>query len=293
MTTDLIYRSYGKINLYLDVLNRRADGFHNIETIFQTVNLFDEIHLSEERLHIHLTCSAPDLDTGEGNLIVRAANRLREDCGVKEGARIHLDKHIPIAAGMAGGSGNAAATLIGLNTLWGLRLPMERIRELALTLGSDVPYCTMGGTAGATSRGEELFALSPVPETWFVLLHPSLAVSAARVYNHAMLPRKDAPAAGESSPDFEAALQQLEAGDLAGLIYNAMEIPVFNDFPHLAEGRDRLIKAGCAAAAMSGSGPTLFGLCASKRQAEQISTTFDDYTTSVVCTVPLGVERVR
>jgi 4-diphosphocytidyl-2-C-methyl-D-erythritol kinase len=293
MPADLVYRSYGKVNLYLDVRNRRPDGFHHIETIFQTVSLFDEIQVSEAARGIELTCSVPALETGEDNLIVRAARRLQEACGVNHGARIHLDKRIPIAGGMAGGSGNAAAALIALDTMWNLRLPEEKIREIAAHLGSDVPYCTLGGTAGATHRGEVLFPLPPLPETWLVLLHPKLEVSAARVYGHPLLPRKPAPPEGGRSTEFDAALNRLEVGDIAGVVYNAMEVPVFHDYPELALGLDRLIEVGCSAAAMSGSGPTLFGLCASRGQAEAIAAAIDGITASVVHTVPRGVERIR
>ncbi len=293
MSTDMTYRSYAKINLYLDVLNRRRDGYHNIETIFQTVSLCDELHFAEAHNRISLSCTTQDLDTGEDNLVYRAAMLLREHAGVTQGARIHLDKHIPIAAGMAGGSGNAAATLIALNTLWGLRWPAERLRGLALQLGSDVPYCTMGGTALATRRGEDLQAMRPIRKTWFVLVHPEIAVSAARTYNHPKLTRNDAPCFAGRTAGFRKAIGLVGQGDWAAAVYNSMEAAVFHDFPNLAAARDRLLEHGCTAAAMSGSGPTIFGVCASKRDATRIAEKMEALRTSVVHTVPLGVERVR
>lgn len=289
----MVYRSYAKINLYLDVLKRRRDGYHNIETVFQTVDLCDELTFAEEPRHIAITCSTPDLDTGEGNLVHRAATLLRERFDVQTGARIHLVKRIPIAAGLAGGSGNAAAALVALNILWDLRISQENLRALALELGSDVPYCTVGGTAAATRRGEELVSLPSVTGVWFVLVHPPLAVSAARTYNHPMLTRNEAPVFAGRTAAFRRCLRRLAKGDVAPIVFNRMETPVFYDFPHLARIKTRLLDAGCAAAAMSGSGSTLFGLCATRRDALRAAEAVSEYRTSVVRPVPLGIERVR
>ena len=313
-STPITYRSYAKINLYLDVLNRRRDGYHNIETIFQTVSLCDELTFQEQPSRIDLTCSTPELDTGEGNLVCRAAMVLQEQTGYVGGAKIHLEKNIPLAAGLAGGSGNAAATLIALNTLWNLRLPLEPLRGMAIDLGSDVPYCTLGGPAAATRRGEELTPLrcgrSPAcpqrsagedtrtteglpPSHWAVLAHPHVAISASRTYNHPRLGHNtETPFAGRT-PSFRRALRRFRAGDLAGLVYNRMEEPVFHDLPHLAELKARMLDAGCIAAAMSGSGPTLFGVCSSQAAALRVADQITDYPTSVVSFVPVGVERVR
>lgn len=293
MTTDLTYRSYAKINLYLDVLRRRRDGYHDIETIFQTVSLFDELTFAEEPRRIAVTCSSPDLDTGEGNLVYRAAALLRNRFAVNRGVRVHLEKRIPIAAGLAGGSGNAAATLVALNVLWNLRCPPEELRAIALELGSDVPYCTLGGTAFAVRRGEDLTPLPALRDGWFVLLHPPIAVSAARTYNHPLLTRSEEQPFASKTPSFRNALRRLAAGEAATVIFNRMETPVFHDFPHLAAAKHRLLSAGCAAAAMSGSGPTLFGLCASRRQAVKVAESFPEFASSVVQPVPVGVERQR
>ncbi len=293
MSTQLHYRSYAKINLYLDVLRRRRDGFHNIETIFQTVSLCDQLTFAEERSHILLTCSDPDLDSGEGNLVYRAAELLRAETGCTLGARIHLEKAIPIAAGLAGGSGNAAATLVALNKLWDLRLSDARLRGLALRLGSDVPYCTHGGTVAATRRGEDLDPLPELPPTWLVLVHPPIAVSASRTYNHPQLERNPAPAFAGRTRGFRDALRAVSRGDVAQAVFNRMERPVFHDQPQLAETTQRLRDLGCPAAAMSGSGPTLFGLCTDQRQARAVAEAVTDYPTSVVATVRVGVERMR
>ncbi len=293
MSTVMTYRSYAKLNLYLDVLNKRRDGFHNIETLFQTVSLFDEITFEDQPNHITITCSSTELDTGEGNLVHRAAMLLRESTGCKMGVRIHLEKHIPIAAGLAGGSGNAAATLIALNKFWDLRLSGEHLRNLALTLGSDVPYCTLGGTAAATRRGEELIQLPAPPPVWFVLVHPPIAVSAGHAYNHPMLERSPQKPFAGKTPAFRHAIRTLGKGDVPCVIFNRMERPVFHEHPQLAEIKQRLMELGCQAAAMSGSGPTLFGVCPERRIAARIAEMLPEHRTSVVSPVSLGVERVK
>jgi 4-diphosphocytidyl-2-C-methyl-D-erythritol kinase len=288
----MTYRSYAKINLYLDVLNKRRDGYNNIETVFQTVSLADELIFEEAPGRIDITCSTSELDTGEGNLVYRAAQLLRERTGCAAGARIHLEKRIPIAAGLAGGSGNAAATLVALNVLWGLRLPPAQIRELALVLGSDVPYCTQGGAVVATHRGEDMTFLPPLPATWFVLVHPALAVSASHVYNHPLLARSpEQPFAGRT-PSFRRAIRRIEGGDVPCSLFNRMETPVFHEFPQLAAIKQQLLDLGCQAAAMSGSGPTIFGVCADRRNAQRVADVLVEFRTSVVTTVPVGVERV-
>ena len=294
MTVLLRYRSYAKINLYLDVINHRRDGYHNIETIFQTVTLADELTFEEQAQHISMTCSSSELDTGEGNLVYRAAMLLRRRTGCRLGARIHLEKRIPVAAGLAGGSGNAAAALVALNVLWDLRLSPARLRAFALELGSDVPYCLQGGTAAATRRGEELAALPPISgDLWFVLAHPEIAVSASHTYNHPLLGcSAERPFAGRTA-SFRRAIRMLESGDLACMVFNRMETPVFHEHPHLAAMKARLIELGCLAAAMSGSGPTLFGVCPDRRTAARIAEMLSDMRTSVVTPAPRGVERIE
>ena len=293
MQAALVYRSYAKINLYLEVVKRRRDGYHNIETLFQTVDLFDELRFTDHASLVTLSCSAPELANTESNLIYRAAMLLKETTGCTRGARIVLEKKIPIAAGLAGGSGNAAATLVALNTLWDLCLSPSRLLDLAFRLGSDIPYCMTGGTVAATGRGEQMRPLPPLGKTWFVLLHPALAVSANRVYTDPLLEySQEKPFAGYTRT-FRSAIQSLQAGDLKAVIFNRMERPVFTAHPHLADARNRLLTTGCSAAAMSGSGPTLFGVCRSRKDAQSIAERFPDYKASIVQSVPFGVERIE
>ena len=289
----LKYRSYAKINLYLDVLRKRRDGYHDIETIFQTVGLYDELTFHEHRGRIDVSCNRDDLDTGEGNLVFRAAALLRKRAGLDCGARIVLDKRIPISAGLAGGSGNAAATLIALNVLWDLRWPLERLRGLALELGSDAPYCTLGGAAIGTRRGEELLPLDGVPRAWFVLVHPLIAVSASHAYNSPKLECHPQTTFAGRSRALRDAIAALRRGDFPALVSNRLEAPVFAEYPQLEVLKRRLREAGCIAAAMSGSGSTLFGVCESAPAAARAADALQGLRTSVVPSVPCGVERIE
>lgn len=291
MPTSIIYRSFAKINVYLDVLNRRRDGYHNIETLFQTVSLFDTVTFTEQESGLELDCTEPQLANPDTNLAGRAARMLQEFTGCARGVHIEIEKHIPIAAGLAGGSGNAAAALIALNDLWDLNLSMGQLSLLALELGSDVPYCLVGGTVTATGRGEVLMRIDPLPPAWYVLVHPPIAISTPRVYNSPDLRRNDAPRFAGRTAGFRRAIHNLQNGRFAEGVHNAMETAVFADHPTLGEIRQLLIKHGCAAAAMSGSGPTLFGVCETKRKAMRVAESLEEYETSVVSPVPYGLER--
>ncbi|MCF6286430.1 MAG: 4-(cytidine 5'-diphospho)-2-C-methyl-D-erythritol kinase [Candidatus Hydrogenedentes bacterium] len=287
----LSYRSYGKVNLYLDILDRRADGFTNIETVLQSIDLWDRLEVRKATSGIALTCSDPTLGAGPDNLVHRAAALLRKRANIQSGVALHLEKNLPIAAGLAGGSGNAAATLIALNDLWELGWDIRQLRELALELGSDVPFCLVGGTVAATGRGEKMKILPPMSTRWLVLVHPVLAVTAGHAYGHPELTRnRHVPVDGMTLP-FRKALKQLDQGRAEDMVFNRMESGIFCDHPELAEIKDHLMTLGCSASAMSGSGPTVFGLCDDKTKARSIAKQITGIRTSVVCTVPYGVLR--
>jgi 4-diphosphocytidyl-2-C-methyl-D-erythritol kinase len=285
------YRAYAKLNFYLAVIERRPDGYHDIETIFQTVGLADDIALTPRDGEPTLSCGVADLE-GPDNLALRAANLLRERHAPGRGVHIALTKRIPVAAGLAGGSADAAAVLVGLNRLWELGLPDDTLRSIALELGSDVPYLVSGGTMAATGRGEELRPLDALRETWFVLLHPPFEVSAARVYNHAALRKSREERIDGITMTFRNILEAMAQGALPDVLQNAMETAVFSEFPELAVFKQRLLDSGCAGALMSGSGPTLYGLCKDKAHAEAIARLFPELPKSVVPSVPMGVERI-
>ncbi len=285
----LQYRSYAKINLYLDVLDKRPDGYHNIETVFQTVDLWDALSFEEAPCEISLECVGAELPCDSTNLVYRAALLLRNHAGVRQGVRMRLEKHIPVAAGLAGGSGNAAAALIALNALWRMDLPEAKLAELALELGSDVPYCLQGGAKAATGRGECLEALPLPPPMWFVLVHPPIAVSTRSIYTSPYLVRNLEPALDGRTPSFRRALERLEAGDIAGAVFNRMETAAFRHYPPLQAIKERLLEAGCSAAAMSGSGPTMFGVCHSEAQAQLAASAFDEYDVTLARSKEHGV----
>lgn len=286
------YRSYAKLNLYLDVFERRPDGFHDIETIFQTVSLADTLEVSPAAVDIALFCSDAAAGPAKENLAYRAATLLRERCEVRRGARMVLDKRIPVAAGLAGGSGNAAAALNALNDLWDLGLTLPELGALGLELGSDVPYCLTGGAVAATGRGEILRPLEPLAPTWFLLLHPELRVSAGAVYNHPRLARSPAPRDGAPSPKFEDAAEALAGRRWEAALYNAMEGPVLGDHPELERWKGELRREGCRGALMSGSGPTLFGIFDTEEDARAAATHIVGIRRSVSRSVAVGVERV-
>lgn len=293
--SSMTWRSYAKINLYLEVLKKRRDVYHNIETIFQTVSLADELTFLDDTF-IHMTCKGETLETGTSNLVYRAAALLKSFSGYSGGARIQLVKNIPVSAGLAGGSGNAAATLIALNKLWDLRLRIPQLLPLARKLGADVSYCMYGGSVAATLRGDCLAPLPPVSGLWFVLVHPPIAVSAAQVYGHSQLGHsEETPFAGRTL-GFRKAIRAFAARDMKNVVYNRMEAPVFSASKHLAPIKKHLLEVGCEAAGMSGSGPTIFGVCNSQQQALRVAEKLQQqgmtYRTSVVSTVPVGVERI-
>ncbi|NUM56048.1 MAG: 4-(cytidine 5'-diphospho)-2-C-methyl-D-erythritol kinase [Candidatus Hydrogenedentes bacterium] len=283
-------RSYAKINLYLDVLRKRADRFHDIETVFQSVSLCDELSITPTAGALSLTCTNSQLDCGATNLVLRAAIALRERTGCKAGAKMVLNKRIPIAAGLAGGSGNAAAALFALSELWGLKLPHGQLAEIGLTLGSDVPYCLRGSTVAATGRGEVMRPLKSLVDVWFVLVHPDLHVSTRDVYSSPLLKKNREKPVDGFTPSFRRALQRLEVRNFPGALFNRMEEPVFAMHPQLADIKRALLGAGCTAAIMSGSGPTMFGLCASQVQARNVAANLAPLRTTVATTVPHGVE---
>lgn len=285
----LTCRSYAKINLYLDVRDRRDDGFTNIETIFQTVGLFDELQFAPADSGIELTCTDPTLPLTDDNLVHRAAAVLRERTGTNRGAHIHLKKNIPIAAGLAGGSGNAAATLRGLNKLWDTGVDDFALRRLALQLGSDVPYCLHGGTMAATGRGELLAPLPSVPATSVVLVNPGIAISAGAVYSHPKLTRSEEIPVDGRTPAFQSAIDTLAKDGPTGMLFNRMETPVFHEHPEVADICAGLLEHGCSAALMSGSGSTVFGLAEAAPDADAIRAAFPGCFVATTTTVNAGV----
>lgn len=257
-----------KINLTLDILGKRPDGFHEVAMVMQTIGLHDTLVMEKTERDIELSINVPWLKADEKNLAWRAAELIRQEYGLEGGVRIELTKRIPVAAGLAGGSADAAAVLKGMNDLYGLQLDVEKLCELGARLGSDIPFCIMGGTMLATGRGEVLTRLSDMPETWVVLAKPRISVSTAWAYQN-----YDEQGA-DRHPDNEAIKQAIARGNrkaVAGLLCNVLESVTIKKYDVIAEYKQMMLDKGAMASMMSGSGPTVFGLAKNREQAESIA----------------------
>lgn len=261
--------AHAKINLALDVLRRRPDGYHELRMIMMTVDLCDELTLERtEWPGIFLTVEGAKLPIGGDNLICRAAALLMKEKQLAGGLRVTLQKKIPIAAGMAGGSADAAATLRGMNRLYELGCSVEELRELGLKLGADVPYCITGGAMLAEGIGEILTPVSFPPACHLVAAKPPIDVSTAFVYKNL---RADAL---PYHPDIDGMARALAAGDLKGVtnrMGNVLETVTEKAHPVIARLKERMCELGAENALMSGSGPTVFGICKEKETAEKIA----------------------
>jgi 4-diphosphocytidyl-2-C-methyl-D-erythritol kinase len=265
MPDSIQVRSYAKINWTLDVLFKREDGYHELRTILQTISLHDRVRLSATAGALEVACNDARVPGGEANLAYKAAAALRERAGLKAGARIEIDKRIPVAAGLGGGSSNAAATLLGLARLWGARIDEREMVEVAASLGSDVPFFLAGGTALGVSRGEEVYPLEEVRWDNLLLVNPGIAVSTAAAY--ARLSRLTRAEAARIIPfTLLAAKGVRELPLVAG---NDLEEVVSAAHPEIAEVKRRLLSLGARHALMSGSGATVFGVFDNLEASEQ------------------------
>ena len=255
----------GKVNLALEVLGKRADGYHELVTVMQTIDLADRLVL-EEADDLVLTTTSPEVPADGGNLVLRAAAALRAAAKVDRGVHVRLDKRIPVAAGLGGGSSDAAAVLLGLNRLWALRWPVARLADIAVTLGMDVPFFLRGGVAMGTGRGEELSPLQGMPMA-LVLVNPGEALSTAAVYGR-VTPAMYSD--GTRARTTAEALQTRRPSRVAASLYNSLEAAASGVQPDLVRMRAALLAAGALGAVMSGSGPTVFGVARSFEQARQI-----------------------
>jgi 4-diphosphocytidyl-2-C-methyl-D-erythritol kinase len=261
-------RAAAKVNLGLEVVGKRADGYHELVTIFQAVDLFDEVALTAASPG-QLTLAADPALGGEGNLVLRAARALAARAGVTKGAALELTKSIPVG-GLGGGSSDAAATLLGLRELWALDITDEALAELATSLGADVPFFLRGGTALATGIGEALTSLPPLAPTWFVLLTPELPLPAdkTRQLYGALTPDDFGDGART-----RAQAERLQRGEPIDpeLLTNSFAAPLYRLFPALSDWRDQLLAAGAGWVLPSGSGPTLYTIAPSEEAGREIA----------------------
>ncbi len=253
----LLEKAPAKINLSLDVLHKRPDGFHEVRMIMTTIDLADRIELSERKDgQISIISHNRYVPDDNRNLAYQAASLLKERYNVPKGVSIAITKVIPVAAGLAGGSSDAAATLRGLNRLWKLGLSLDELAEIGAEIGSDVSFCVYGGTALATGRGEIIKHIPAPPHSWIVLAKPTIGVSTAEVYNNLNLEKV-------THPDVDGMLEAIHENDyekMIGLVGNVLESVTLKLYPEVSHIKDQMKRFGADAVLMSGSGPTVFGI---------------------------------
>lgn len=251
-------KALAKINLALDVLGKREDGYHEVRMIMQTIQMYDTLDLEKkESPGIELKTNVDFVPNDERNLVYKAAKLLMDEFQVQDGVSMKLEKCIPVAAGMAGGSSDAAAALIGINRLFHLGLTKKQLMERAVSIGADVPYCIMRGTALAEGIGEKLTPLSKVPYCYILVGKPGISVSTKEAYGNLNLTEI------QERPDIDGMIKDIENQDLlsmVGKMANVFEPGIIRNHPEIQEIKDLMEANGACKAMMSGSGPTVFGI---------------------------------
>lgn len=260
-------RTPGKINWTLEVLGKREDGYHDVRMLMQSVSLFDYIGLSSKKEGISIVSNSKDIPLDQANIAYKAADLLLSHCNIRAGVKIDIEKHIPIAAGMAGGSTDAAAVLVGLNKLWSLGLSLNELEVLGKEIGADVPFCIRGGTALAEGIGDRLSQLPPIKDVWLLLVKPPFSLSTARVYGGIDMDKVD------KNINAMAVYDQLTSGSFKGSrlvgLANDLEGVSIGLYPEIQEIKRDLIGYGACASMMTGSGPTVYGVFANKEKATE------------------------
>lgn len=283
-------RAHAKINLYLNVVGKREDGYHNLETIFHSIALHDDVIIrKQDTKQITVHCEHPAVPSDTSNLAYRAAECLSDAVDGIGGISIEIHKRIPIAAGLAGGSANAAAVLHGVNELFQLGFTQEALTRLGAQLGADVPFCLHGGAAFGTGIGDQLTPLPVLPDLPLLLLNPGIEISTAAVFkklNFSLTKRENAGIIIKT---------YIEKGDVLGIaegLYNLLEVPVFAQYPEIAALKTELsTQTGCRGALMSGSGATLFAVMQDSESAHRSESHFKNRVSFCTTTVtsPVGV----
>lgn len=267
MAQPLELKAYAKVNLGIDVIGKRPDGYHEVRMIMQTVKLYDRITMEKnDSGNIILSTNLPYLPVNEKNLVYRAIDMIRNAYGITDGVTASIVKRIPIAAGMAGGSSDAAAAFVGMNQLFHLGITQQELMDYGVKLGADIPYCIMRGTALSEGIGEILTPLPPIPNCWFLIVKPTFSMSTKFVYENLYL---DEIAV---HPDIDGMKEALYQRDLIGVtdrMENVLEQVTKKHYPAIGEIKDIMRKEGALNALMSGSGSTVFGIFKSKETAEK------------------------
>lgn len=260
-------KAYGKINLALDVLRKREDGYHDLDMIMQMVDVYDDIIIEKNNIKdIVVKTDKAVLSNGKDNLAYMAAKTLMDEFGISQGVIITINKRIPIAGGMAGGSSDCATTMIGINQMFNLGLDKKALMDRGVKLGADVPYCILGGTAIARGIGEVLTPLKTPPQCHVIIAKPPVSVSTAFVYGHIR------PNQIKKHPDVEKMVEAINNQDLkmlAGLLSNVMEEVTIPEYPIIQDIKEVMLENGALNSIMSGSGPTVLGLYDDKESAEK------------------------
>lgn len=259
-------KAYAKINLGLDVLGRLPNGYHEVKMIMQTVGIYDELTVEKTESGIVLTTDSGELAADESNLVWKAAKLMMDTYHIQGGVKVHLSKHIPIAAGMAGGSTDAAAMLKAINLLYELNIPIRELMRISVVIGADVPYCVMGGTALAEGIGEKLSPLPAPPPCYLLVAKPDINVSTKYVYQH--LDAEGIP----HHPDIDGIIGAITQGSLEGItkrLENVLEKVTIPAHPVIADIKAKMLSYGAQGSLMSGSGPTVFGIFANEATARE------------------------
>ena len=266
MKDHLDLKAYAKINLGLDVIRKREDGYHEVRMIMQTINLFDRLEIKkikESAIKIHTNLFF--LPVNENNLVYKAAKLLIDEFGIQEGVSVGLTKKIPVAAGMAGGSTDAAAMLFGMNRLFGLGLSKKQLMERGVKIGADVPYCIMRGTALAEGIGDKLSPLPAMVKCPILIAKPQISVSTKFVYQNLKLDDKTV------HPDIDRLIEDIRNKDLKAVsdhMGNVLESVTIPNYPVISQIKEQMMDSGAVGSMMSGSGPTVFGLFDDSRTAQ-------------------------
>ncbi len=267
MADEIALRAFAKLNLYLEILGKRGDGYHEIRSLMVTVDLADVVRVRAVRSGLSVVADAPGVPSGPDNLCWKAAEALAARAGVRQGAEVRLSKNVPVAAGLGGGSSDAAATLVGLNRLWGLGLAECELADVAAGVGSDVPFFLRGGLQLAEGRGERLTPLPNPPDAWFVIAAPKFEVSAAWAYAAAKMQLTSATHVTRMT----LLSTSLDAAGVTKILRNDLESGVEEKHPEVGRLKAALTAHGAAGSLMSGSGPAVFGVARDKASATAIA----------------------
>ena len=256
-----------KVNLFLEILGKRDDGFHEIETIMQEIDLADSLQFEETQEGVTLECNNKNIPANQDNLVCKAANLILEECGIKKGVLINLEKNIPVGAGLGGGSSDAATTLKALNSLWKVGLNNEELMGFAAKLGSDIPFFINGKTALCRGRGELITPVEVRNRMDYIILFPRVHISTETIYKNLKI---DLTKKRKDVSFFLDALKYSEVAGISKLLFNRLEEIIFATYPDLLQVKSTLESFGFCGLSISGSGSAFFGLCNDRHQAEVI-----------------------